>query len=446
MTDAATPSHPAQPGRTSAPRLRVKLLGGDLTAEQWRMLAGIASEFTPDAPLHLTTRQDVELHCMSPEQVPLILERLAEVGLTAKQSCGNTVRNVTVCPCSGVRTGAPDLGPLAWAIRRTLEGIEGDLALPRKFKISLSACEEACGQPWINDLGLVAVQSGSGWVFRVILAGSLGARPATGAIFEEALPAGDVLPLAVAALRVFAAHADRKNRLTARFRHVRQRMGDEEFAATVRQAFNEAKAERHWPAVEIAGPAVRFDSRALLTFADGDFSPQQAQDLANLAQMAEIRVRIDNHHRVVLAAGEESVLRQALAELPSLAQAASPQPSIVACPGRRWCKNGLVDTQAMADMVRRELSGELAPGTIVGICGCPSNCTHSAVAPFGLVGGRSASGEVFTLFTGGGLGQTPKLADRVAERLSAQSVIEEMRRRCADLPAAPVGGPGGCGP
>ena len=101
-------------------------------------------------------------------------------------------------------------------MRRTLEAAEGPLALPRKFKVSLSACPEACGQPWINDVGLVAVRRGEGWAFRVIVAGSLGPRPAVGMVLHEQLPPGDVLPLALAALRVFAAHGDRKNRMTAR--------------------------------------------------------------------------------------------------------------------------------------------------------------------------------------------------------------------------------------
>ena len=104
----------AKPAGQTGVRFRVKVLGGDLSADQWRTLAAIAAEFTPDTPLHLTTRQDVELHGVPADQVPLIQQRLAPSGLAGKSSCGDTVRNTTVCPCSGVRTGLPDLGPLGW--------------------------------------------------------------------------------------------------------------------------------------------------------------------------------------------------------------------------------------------------------------------------------------------------------------------------------------------
>jgi sulfite reductase beta subunit-like hemoprotein len=428
MTDATTVSREMPPAGQAGVRLRVKILGGNLSADQWRALAAIAAEFTPGVPLHLTTRQDIEFHNVRAEQVPLVQERLLQSGLTGKPKCGDTVRNITVCPCSGVRSAAPDLGPLAWLVRRMLEEAEGPLALPRKFKVSLSACPEACGQPWINDVGLVAVRRGEEWAFRVIVAGSLGGRPLLGMVLYEQLPPGDVLPLTLAVLRVFAAHGDRKNRAAARLRHVRQKMGDEPFAALLRQAFEKAKAERPWPTVALPEARLPLDVRRTLTFPDGNLSPAAAQALATLAERPDLAVRIDNHHRVILAAQDEAVLCEALTGLSALEEAARPQPSIVACPGRRWCKNGLTDTAAMAERIRRELADRLPPGTVVGISGCPNNCAHSAVAPVGLIGGRSSGQDAYTLHAGGGLGRTDKLARRIASRLSPEAVVDEIRR------------------
>ncbi len=429
MASATTASVHAQPPRQAGIRLRIKILGGDLSAEQWRAIARIAAEFTPATPLHLTTRQDIELHDLPADQVQAVQGRLAEVGLTGRPSCGDSVRNITVCPCSGVRTGSADLGPLAWQIRRTLEAIEGDLALPRKFKISLSACQACCGQPWINDLGLAAVRRDGQWSFRVMVAGSLGVQPALAMELDEPRAPGDVLALAVAALRVFAAHGDRQNRKTARLRHVRQRMGDEAFASTLGRAFEQARDERDWPTVEVPEVAAGFDESAPLTFADGNASSAAVEPLADLADRADLRVRIDTHHRVIVSARDRGVLDRALADLPAaLAPAARPQPSIVACPGRQWCKNAVTDTGEMAQLIRAELADRLAPGTIVSICGCQNNCAHSAVAPIGLVGGKAGGGDVYSLFLGGGLGRDTTLARRVAVRLSPRSVIDHLAR------------------
>lgn len=427
MTDSTRAQTPKRASRSNGVRLRVKILGGDLSADQWRALARSAAEFTPNAPLHLTTRQDVEFHDLAEDRAPAVQQLLLDTCLTAKLSCGNTVRNITVCPCSGVRTGLPDLAPLAWKIRRTLEAIEGDLALPRKFKISLSACAEACGQPWINDLGLVAVRAGDAWAFRAVVAGSLGRRPELGVVFREDVAPEDVVPLAVATLRVFAAHADRGNRYTARLRHVRQRMGDEAFAALLEQAFQQARSERDWPPVSLPIVAAGFDARLALTFADGDVTPPQAEALAVLAERPDVKVRIDNHHRVILAAKELPVLHKALADLPALTEAARSQPAIVACPGRRWCKNGLTDTAAMAETIRAELGDTLSPETIVAISGCPNNCVHGAVAPIGLTGGRADDQDAYTLVCGGGLGKSGQLARPVASRLKPEAVVKKVR-------------------
>jgi sulfite reductase (ferredoxin) len=420
-----------QPASQAVVRFRIKILGGRLSADQWRTLAAIAAEFTPATPLHLTTRQDLELHDVPVDQVPLIQQRLAPVDLAGKSSCGDTVRNTTVCPCSGVRTGLPDLVPLGWMIRRTLEDAEGPLALPRKFKVSLSACPEACGQPWINDVGFVAVRQAEGWAFRTIVSGSLGPRPAVGMVLHERLSPGDVLPLALAALRVFATHGDRKNRTTARLRHVRQRMGDEKFAELMGQAFAQAKAERDWPAVELPQTGRRLDASLALTFPDGNLSIAEAIALADLAARGDLAVRIDTHHRVILAGADEAAIRHALADSSALEEVARPQPSVVACPGRRWCKNGLTDTGKIAQRLRRQLGDGVPAGTIIAVSGCPNNCTHGAVAAVALsgrlAGTESGRQEAYDLWAGGEMGQGPGMARKIAAALSADDAVARVQ-------------------
>ena len=418
-----------QPGRWMQ---RVRVPGGVVTAHEWRVLAEVAREFTPEVPLHLTTRQDVEFHDLTAESVPPLERRLAEAALTGLGACGDTVRNVTVCPCSGTASGRPDLGPLAREILRLLQETEGIHSLPRKFKISLSACREACGRPWVNDLGCVAERRHGAWGFQVVVAGSLGPRPGTAMRMFDWLDASDVLACVLAAVRVFAGCGDREHRGRARLRHVRERFGDEAFAAMFRSAFAKAKDERSWPAVHLEEAREGFPAALPLTFANGEVTPDAAEALAVLAGREDLRVRIAHDHRVIVFGRDGETARKAVAELRGLAEAAEPRPLVVACPGTRWCSRALTDTNRLADRLRVELADRLPADAAVCISGCPNGCAHSTVADIGLVGGLAARGgrktEVFSLFAGGGMGRDARLAQPVARNLSADEVLSEIRR------------------
>ena len=413
---------------------RVKVLGGVLTPQQWDALGRIADELTPGTPFHLTTRQDIELHDLTAERLPVAHRRMAEVHLTGLGGGGDSLRNVTVCPCSGTVGGRPDLLPLARDIRRTLEAEPDILALPRKFKISLS-CGEACGQPWINDLGLVADRRDAQWGVRVVAGGSLGARPGTGMLLFDWLRPAEVLPLAVAAVRLFKTHGDREHRQRARLRHVRERTGDDEFARLVREELRKTKQERAWPGVTLQVPAEGFDARRTLTFPNGDVTPAMAAALAEMAGRDDVSVRIANHHRVAVFGRDDVTLAEAISAFPSLRSAAQPQPWVVACPGKRWCGRALVDTNCLADRIRVELGGVLAPGTTVCISGCPNGCAHSAVADIGLTGRLVRRGgqkvQAYDLWAGGGMGRNCKLARLEGQRLSPEEAIKEIGRLSA---------------
>ncbi len=416
---------------------RTKVLGGALTADQWRALAGAARRHTPGTPLHLTTRQDVEFHDVSPSEVPGLQRAIADAGLTGLGACGDTLRNIIVDPCCGTRRDLPDLEPLAWSIRRLLEATDGILNLPRKFKISLSACSDGCGQPWIHDLGFVAHRRGGEWGFRVIGGGSLGSRPGTGILLWDGLPPEDVRPLVLAAVRFFSEHGDRQNRRRARLRHVRERIGDEAFRAALADRLAAAKAERGWPPVELRTPEDGLEARVVLTFANGDVAPEAAEALAELASRADVRVRIARPHRVFVFGRDEEALRRAVSQFGPLRPAARPQPSVVACPGTRWCSRALADTNELADRIRARLNGVADPGLTVAVSGCPNACSHSAVADVGLVGAvTSRSGrreEAYNLLAGGGMGRDPRLAELVARKLSADEAVARAAEQAETL-------------
>lgn len=404
---------------------RVKVPGGALSADQWRTLGRIARNLTPGTPLHLTTRQDVQVHDVTPERVGDVQRALADAGLTAVGAGGDTLRNIIVCPCSGLQSGKPDLLPFARQIQRTLEAVEGIRSLPRKFKISLS-CNNSCGRPWISDLGLVADQRGSRWGFQVIVAGSLGARPGPGMQLFDWLPAEDVQALAVAAVDVFASHGDRQQRNRARLRHVRERLGDGAFARLLCETFERTRCERSWPTPELKSADEGFTERLTLNFTNGDVTPDVAEALADLAANDRLRLRIDTCHRVILFAHDQPELRHSLAISEALAQATRPQPTIVACPGTRWCPRALTDTNHLADRLRAELPADVT----VCISGCPNGCAHSTVADIGLVGRLVTNDDqkvqVYDLWTGGGMGRLPRLATLVVKGLSPEEAVEQV--------------------
>jgi len=414
---------------------RIKVLGGQLTAGQWRALADLARALTPGTPLHLTTRQDIEIHDLPDEQVPVAQRRIAEMGLTSVGACGDTLRNITVCPCSGIRDGTVDLRPLAWSVRRFLEQQEGIFSLPRKFKISLSACEAACGRPWVNCLGLVARRREGRWGFFVTAGGSLGSRPATGIALFEHLAPGDVRALVWGAIQVFAAHGDRTNRRRARLRHVRERIGDETFREVMLEAFARARGEVGAEPTELPEAAGDFAEPLTLTFANGDVTPEAADALAELAGRHDVRVRIASHHRVAVFFRRGAQPGDPSAAMPALARAARPQAAVVACPGSRWCSRALVDTNAVADRIRREVGARLSPGTTVCISGCPNGCAHSGVAEIGLRGAVAKQNghrrEAFDVLVGGGGGRSNKLAHLVARKLLPEQAIATVAEHAA---------------
>jgi len=410
---------------------RVKVPGGRLTGSQWRALAEIARRFTPRTPLHLTTRQDVEIHDLTAEQVPAVQEALASAGLSCLGAAGDTWRNVTVCPCSGTLAGRADLSDLAGRIEDMLRNTPGTYELPRKFKISLS-CDETCGQPWINDIGLITASADGRTVFQAVLAGSLGPRPGTGVKLFERLEPNEVLPMVSAAVGVFAAHGDRTNRARARLRYVRERMGEETFAKRMREAFRVAKAERDWPAVDFPSKRGTFTDSITICFPNGDLRPAEAEILGELQDDGHA-VRISTRHQVVIYSNSATELEEAAKALPGRANAA-----VVACPGRRWCSRALAGTNDLADRIRSELGLSIPAGTEVSISGCPNGCSQAAVADFGLIGRVAADGgdrrEVFDLYVGGGMGRDSRLARKTAEKLSADEAVA----RVAACLAAPT--------
>ncbi len=413
---------------------RVKIPGGILTHEQWRALADLCRRYTPSAPLLITTRQDIEFHNLTTETIPLLQAELADAGLTSVGACGDTLRNITICPGSGLCRDAPDLIPVARALGSFLESFSGIYSLPRKFKISLSACAKACAQPWINDLGFVISGENKSLHVTAIGAGSLGPRPATGMLLYENLSAEDICALSLAAIRVFDTRGNRENRGKARLRHVRERDGDTQFHALLDKELRAVKNETRPPAVTLICHELNLLHALDLNPVCGVITPEQTEAIADLARSKDMVVRTQNHHRLSVFARNADAARAAIENNPYLNQLAH-GPDIVSCPGTTYCSRALVNTHAVEKALRKQIPA--AGLHAIRISGCPNGCAQSAVAGIGLTGKikKDSDGsrvEGFSAVTSGGMGKTPVLACRELDFISAEHVPELVKRLIAE--------------
>ena len=391
---------------------RIKVHAGRITPAQLRACAELAATFTPGYPVHVTTRQDIELHGLKPDDVPAVQKSIGAAGLTTLGAAGDTPRNVTVCPGCGLCPGMTNVSELADLIAQSAQTLPWIRKLPRKFKISISGCENATARPWINDVGLIACSDGT---FRAIIAGSLGARPGTGIELYAGLKPDELIPLVIAALRLFNAEGDRQNRARARLRHVRERVGDNEFRGLLDALFQSEKAKGEWPVPNtprVSGEPVK-ETRLRLPL--GDIAPDLAVELADAAEATSTVIRLGVEHDIFLYGD---------IELGPELQALIGEPSIVSCPGSTWCEKGIACSRDAATAIREKLPA----GCDLRIClsGCPNNCAHAAVADIGLTGRmKTIEGtrtECFRLVVGGDKGRGPALAEELHAAIPADRV------------------------
>src|SRR5881628_3598876 len=217
---------------------RIKIPFGGLSAEQMETLAALAEEYS-DAICHVTTRQDFQLHFVHIDDTPDLMRRLAAVGITSREACGNVVRNVTACPLAGIcRDEAFDTTPYAKACSKFMMGHPDTQDFGRKFKIAFSGCQQhPCGLVTMHDMGAIAktkiVDGKEKRGFEFYVGGGLGSVPYKAKLFDEFLPEEELLPISQAISRVFARLGEKKNRAAARIKFLVTKLGIEEFRRIV---------------------------------------------------------------------------------------------------------------------------------------------------------------------------------------------------------------------
>src|SRR3954452_8886049 len=232
--------------------VRVKLPAGSITPEQFDLFGHLVDEYSRGWG-HITTRQNIQMHYVELRRVPEVMRALGGVGLTTREACGDTVRNVMACHLAGA-CPHEHLDVTAWAEGAFRHCVRNPLGqcLPRKFKINFSGCATDCGQAMFNDVGVVAVNrtrpdgtTEAG--FRVFIAGGLGANPHPAQALEEFTAKEDLLPTIEAVLRTFDHYGNRDNKLRARLKWLVDTMGIDELRTRILKERRLLRAASGWP-------------------------------------------------------------------------------------------------------------------------------------------------------------------------------------------------------
>lgn len=212
--------------------IRIKLPFGKVTFKQLLKIADISDEYA-SSNLHLTTRQDIQIHYVSLDRTPELWAKLEQDDITLREACGNTVRNVTASPSAGIDPNEPfDVAPYAHATFKYFLRNPICQEMGRKFKIAFSATDADTAFTYIHDLGFipkVRIENGEEVRgFKVLFGGGLGAQPAIAHLINDFLHEDDLIPYIESTLRVFDRHGERNNRNKARMKFLVAKLGLEE--------------------------------------------------------------------------------------------------------------------------------------------------------------------------------------------------------------------------
>jgi len=467
--------------------VRIKLPAGTITPEQMELMGVLATEFSRGWG-HITTRQNIQFHFVQLARIPDLLRRLADVGLTSREACGDTVRNVMACHLAGACPYEKlDVTPWAEAVHRHFVRNPLGQRLPRKFKVNFSGCSTDCGQAMFNDVGVVGAtrqrEDGTTEVgFRVYVAGGLGANPHPAQSLEDFTSREDLLPTIEAVLRLFEQTGNRDNKLRARLKWVVDQIGIDEVRRRVIKIRHTLPASSTWPGgippeVTAAGdtpagmatsgevsevgqgvsvtlrssdPFARWEQASVIRGAGkgtvsavayaalGDITAAQFASLANIQRALGADVRLSNRQNVVFRNLQESQLRDLFDRLDEIGMArpgAELARDVVACPGADTCNIAVTQSRGLAKAIGERLEEEgLAEvgGVRINISGCTNSCGQHHASDIGLFGaerrahGRSLPG--YQLLLGGHVGDEQIHFGEKALRLPAKTAPEGVAR------------------
>ncbi len=392
---------------------RIKVPGGRMTPDQMDAVADVAADYSQKDIAHITTRHSLQIHFIPLDSTPAAMRRIAKVGMTTREACSNTVRNMTACGLSGVcpRERVDVTKHLDFAVVHFLRNPLNQ-QLPRKFKFSFSACEADCAQALLHDCGVVATEKDGQPGFMVKAGGGLGHKPREAIVVEEFIPERELLFSLEALVALHNRYSDRTKRAKSRIKFLVERFGEQGFVEKYREEFErtrEALAAQAWPqgewrkpaAGEIPGPGAPrklFPQHQKGLFVlpvavpNGDLNVAQLRGLAALLRaqgLDEIRTTQDQNLSIFnVPQASVAALRSGLAELGLREPAAGD--NVVACPGTSTCRLGITASPVIAP----QLSGGKADLRIR-VSGCHNGCAQPETGDIGIYGeGKRMHGKL----------------------------------------------------
>jgi sulfite reductase (ferredoxin) len=466
---------------------RIKIPFGGLTGNQLRRVAELA-ERSATGVGHVTTRQDIQLHFVELRDVPGMMRGLAEVGLTTREACANTVRNVTACHLAGICQGEVfDVTPYTKTVALHLLRNPLNQSLPRKFKIAFSGCRHDCALTPIHDIGLLAVKREDGAIgFRMVVGGGLGSTPRIAQVLREFTPMDELIPSIEAVIKVFDTLGNRKNRHKARMKFVIDKLGFEEFKRRWVEAYKAMGYDRPsqepirlmehrdeppllmpaklngngsgsngshgngalhvsekpefaaWKRTNVIQQKQPGFAAAVIKLPMGDLTTDQMWVVADLAERysnGNIRTTI-NQNMIIRWIPEERLpdFHRELVAVGLGDPGAEKVEDIVACPGTDTCGLGITSSKGMARALAELFPAGQVPddldGVSIKISGCHNSCAQHHIAAIGLHGvGKRLGDHVaphYELHLGGQVNGTAKIG-QMTIKLPAKSVPAAIR-------------------
>ena len=466
--------------------IRIKLPYGKVMSNQLRRIAAVSDEYSRGR-LHITTRQDIQIHYVDLQRTPELWAELERDDVTLREACGNVVRNVTASETAGIDINEPfDVSPYADALFKFFLRNPICQEMGRKFKVSFSATDEDTGLSYLHDLGYIAkIQNGvSG--FKVMVAGGLGSQPRHAEVLYDFLPADKIIPVMEGVLRVFDRFGERKSRAKARMKFLLKEIGLESFRNLIEEeqkavefktvAIDAASYVTSKP-VTIEAPEVEIKEVAAFDLWKstnlipqkqkgyvaigikvllGDFYTDKARLLADLVETyAAGEIRLTLRQNMLIPFVKEDIVPFFYTELDKLGfvePGYNKAVDITACPGTDTCNLGIASSTGIAAELERVIAAEYPQylensDLVIKISGCMNACGQHNMANIGFQGMTVRTPEKLVapalqvLLGGGNLGNgNGAFADKVV-KVPSKRGPEALRRVLNDFEANANGKP-----
>src|SRR5580692_10140493 len=435
--------------------VRIRIPNGMMTSRQLRAIADLTRRYA-NGIADLTVRQNIQLHWVTIESLPEVLDGLWQVGLNTTGSCGDVVRNVTGCPVAGVDADEiVDASPLVHEVSHLLAGNAEYYNLPRKFKMSITGCRSWCSYPEINDIGLTAIERTAGGKsevgFSLRVGGGLSAEPFLAARLNAFVQWNQVIPVVKGVVELFRdSDVLREHRERARLKFLFLRHGwtADRFLGELQERIGfqlDPAVEEHRPDdvyrdhVGIHGQAQHGQSYVGAVALRGRITAEQMHAAADLAErFAGGELRATNMQNLVVV-NVPTINAESLAtELDAIGLkvgGSSFHRGTVACSGTEFCKLAITETKSFSRWLVEELEERL-PGfdqqLKLHVTGCPNSCGQHWIADIGIEGKKIKAGDrmvdAYYFCVGGALGLHQATARPVGYRCAATEVPAALER------------------